>query len=150
MIDFTIETAIERPVGDVFAYVSDPGKLATWQTNTVSAVQESDGPFGLGTRVREVHRAPGGKELASVVEVSAFATDRTLALHVVEGTPIHVRITFEPIASGTLMRFQPHGELTGLMRLVEPLLAGTLRRQFAQHCGTLKSVLESPSPGGSA
>ena len=37
MIDFTIDTQIARPVGDVFAYVTDPDKLATWQTNTVSA-----------------------------------------------------------------------------------------------------------------
>jgi uncharacterized protein YndB with AHSA1/START domain len=38
MIDFTIETEIERPPAEVFAYVTDPTKLATWQTNTVSAV----------------------------------------------------------------------------------------------------------------
>ena len=92
MIDFTIETHIERPVADVFGYVSDPGKLATWQTNTVSAVQEGDGPLRLGTRLREVHRAPGGKELASVVEVSEYEPDRTFALRVVEGTPVHLRI----------------------------------------------------------
>src|SRR5688500_1290501 len=109
MIDFTIETTIDRPVGEVFAYVTDPGKLATWQTNTVAAVQEGDGPLQLGTRLREVHKAPGGKELESVVEVAELEPDRVFALRVVEGTPVHLRITFEPAGSGTLMHFRAHG-----------------------------------------
>jgi uncharacterized protein YndB with AHSA1/START domain len=142
MIDFTIETQIERPVTDVFGYVSDPGKLATWQTNTVSAVQEGDGPLRLGTRLREVHRAPGGKELASVVEVSEYEPDRTFALRVVEGTPVHLRIDFEPADSGTLMGFRAYGQLTGPMRLAQPLLQRVLKRQFAGQCATLKQLLE--------
>src|SRR5450631_4392365 len=72
MIQFTVGTEIARPPSEVFAHVTDPAKLATWQTNTISAVAESDQPFGLGTRVREVHRAPGGKQLASLVEVSEY------------------------------------------------------------------------------
>ena len=142
MIDFTIETSIRRPVADVFSYVSDPHRLATWQTNTVSAVQESDGPFGLGTRVREVHRAPGGRELESLVEVSEFQPDETLALRVVEGTPIHLRITFEPTDGGTLMRLRPHGRLSGVMGLAQPLIKHMLRRQFTRQCATLKHLLE--------
>jgi uncharacterized protein YndB with AHSA1/START domain len=147
MIDFTIDTQIDRPQAGVFGYVTDPGKLATWQTNTVSAVQEGDGPLGLGTRLREVHRAPGGKELESVVEVSEYEPDRTFALRVVEGTPVHLRITFEPAGRGTLMRFRAHGQLTGPMRFAQPLLQRLLRRQFTQQCATLKRVLEDgPAP----
>ena len=147
MIDFTIETTIHRPVDDVFAYVTDPSQLANWQTNTVSAIQEGDGPFGLGTRLREVHRAPGGKELESLVEVSEFKPNRALALQVREGTPIHLRITFQPTDQGTLMRLQPHGQLTGVMRLAQPVLQRTLKHQFERHCATLKSLLESgPEP----
>jgi len=52
VIRFTINTDIDRPVGDVFAYVTDPQKLPTWQTNTVSVVQEGDGPLRVGTRLR--------------------------------------------------------------------------------------------------
>ena len=45
MIDFTIETPIERPAGEVFAYVTDLDRLATWQTNTVSSTLEGPGPL---------------------------------------------------------------------------------------------------------
>jgi uncharacterized protein YndB with AHSA1/START domain len=141
MIDFTIDTQIDRPVAEVFGYVTDPDKLATWQTNTVSAVREGDGPLGAGTRLREVHRAPGGKQLESVVEVSEYEPDRTFALRVVEGTPVHLRITLEPAGRGTLMHFRVHGQLTGPMRLAQPLLRRVLARQFASHCATLKRVM---------
>ncbi len=142
MIEFSVQTRIERPPSEVFAYSTDAGRLATWQTNTVSAVQEGDGPLGVGTRLREVHRAPGGRELASVVEVSEYEPDRTFALRVVEGTPVHARMTFAPSGGGTLLRFDAFGRLTGPMRLAEPLLQLTLKRQFAKQCATLKRVLE--------
>jgi uncharacterized protein YndB with AHSA1/START domain len=144
MIDFTIETEIARPVSAVFAYVTDPSKLPTWQTSTVSATQEDTDPLGLGTRLREVHRAPGGKELASRVEVSEYEADRAFALHMLEGAlPLDARITFEPTPQGTQIRFRTHGQPTGAMRLAQPLLRRTLKRQFARDCATLKRVLES-------
>lgn len=142
MIEFTIETYIERPVTDVFDHVSDPDKLASWQTNTISSTQEGDGPIGVGTRLREIHRTPGGKELESVVEVSEYEPDRTFALRVVEGTPVHLRISLEPSGRGTLMRFRSHGALTGRMRFAQPFLQRVLKRQFAKQCATLKRVLE--------
>ena len=147
MIDFTIETEIARPVSAVFAYVTDPSKLATWQTSTVSATQEDTGPLGLGTPLREVHRAPGGTELASRVEVSEYEPDRTFALHMLEGAlPLDARITFEPTGQGTQIRFRTHGQATGAMRLAQPLLRRSLKRQFARDCATLKHVLESTPP----
>lgn len=142
MIDFTIETQIARPVPDVFRYVTDPEKLPTWQTNTVSAVPESSGALGLGSRLRELHRAPGGKLLESVVEVTAYEPDQTFELEVVEGVPVHAHMTFQPADGGTLFRFRAHGRLTGVMRLAQPLLQVTLRRQFAGQCAELKRVLE--------
>jgi uncharacterized protein YndB with AHSA1/START domain len=143
MIDFTVETPIERPADEVFAYVTDPGKLATWQTNTVSSTLVEPGPMRVGTRLREVHRGPGGKEFPSLVEVSQYEPGRQFALRVIEGTPVHADMTFEPTGSGgTRMRFRAHGTLTGPMRLAEPLLGRMLRKQFTQQCTTLKHLLE--------
>jgi uncharacterized protein YndB with AHSA1/START domain len=142
MIDFTVETQIARPVHDVFAYAIDPDRLPTWQTNTVSAERLDDGPYGVGSRVREVHRAPGGKELESIVEVTAYEPDRAFALEVREGTPIHAQLTFEPADGGTRMRLRAHGGLTGPTRLIQPLVGRMLRKQFTEQVATLKRVLE--------
>jgi uncharacterized protein YndB with AHSA1/START domain len=143
MIDVTIDTEIERPPAEVFAYATDPAKLATWQTNTISAEPQGHGPLQVGSRIREVHRAPGGKELPSVVEVSELVPDRVFALRMVEGAlPIHAHMTFDPTERGTLVRFRAYGQPTGAMRLAQPLLRRTLRKQFAEHCATLKRVLD--------
>ena len=142
MIDFTVETRIARPVHDVFAYATAPEHLPSWQTNTVSATREDSGPYGVGSRLREVHRAPGGKELESVVEVVEYTPDRVFALEVKEGTPIHAHVTFDPADGGTRVRFRAHGTLSGPARIIEPLLARMLRKQFTQHVATLKQVLE--------
>src|SRR3954462_3330122 len=135
MIDFTLGIHLVRAPADVFDYVSDPERLPAWQTNPVSSVP--DGPMALGTRLREVHRAPGGKELVSVVEVSEFDPGRVFALRVVEGTPVHVRITLEPNGDGTRMRFRAYGRLSGPTRLLQPVLGLTFKRQFSQQLQTL-------------
>ena len=146
MIELTVHTEIARSRADVFAYVTDPGKLATWQTNTVSAVPEGPLPLAVGSRLREVHRAPGGKELASLVEVTEYEPDRAFAMHIVEGPlPLDSRITFDPSDDGTRMRFDVHGQPGGAMRLAQPILRRTLKRQFAGYCDTLKRILEDPS-----
>jgi uncharacterized protein YndB with AHSA1/START domain len=148
MIEFVIETDIARPVAVVFAYVTDPAKLATWQTNTVSVTVEGDGSFGVGTRLREIHRVPGGKQLPSIAEVSEYELDRVFALQVLEGPlPMNARITFEAATIGTRVGFTVQGESGGALRVAQPLLARALKRQFAGHCDTLKTVLEQDQPG---
>lgn len=149
MVDFTIETEIARPPGEVFAFVTDPAKLALWQTNTVSAVAESDGPIGLGSRIREVHRAPGGKNMASLVEVTEYEPDRVFGMRTIEGPPIHGRTTLDPSARGTRFRFRVYGQPVGAMRLAEPILKLTLRRSFGRSCATLKRILEADTSASS-
>jgi hypothetical protein len=63
----------------------------------------------------------------------------------VEGTPVHARMTFEPTQDGTLLRFAAHGRLRGPLRLAQPLLQRTLKRQFSRDCARLKRVLEGPA-----
>jgi uncharacterized protein YndB with AHSA1/START domain len=143
VIDFTIETDIKRPVAEVFAYVTDPAKLATWQTNTVSAMAEDGAPLHLGSRLREVHRGPGGRQLSSLVEVSELVPDRLFALRAVEGPlPVDARLSVEPSESGTRLRFRVRGEPTGPLRFLQPVMRFALKRQFREHCATLKRVLE--------
>jgi len=145
VIDFTIETDINRPVAEVFAYVTDPAKLATWQTNTVSAVAEDGAPVHVGTRLREVHRGPGGRQLSSLVEVSELVPDRLFALRTIEGPlPVDARISVEPSESGARLSFNVRGEPTGPLRFLQPGMRMALKRQFREHCATLKRVLEQP------
>ena len=144
MIDFTVHTQIMRTPAEVFDYVADPSKLVTWQTNTVVAELLGDGPMGVGARLREVHRGPGGRELESVVEVSAYDPGRAFGLRMVEGSlPIDADLTFEQSEVGTLLAFRVHGQPAGAARVAQPVLRVVLKRQFSGYCASLKRVLEA-------
>ena len=143
MFDFTIETEIERTPAEVLAaYVTDATKLATWQTNTVSAVPETDGPLAWGPgsgksterpaerRSRSSSRSPSTNPIA--YWDCAMSRDR----------PVGGRITVEPTEQGTRFRLRVYGPPTGASRLAEPLLRFILKRNFQRFCTTLKRVLE--------
>lgn len=145
MIKFHIPIEIDRPVGDVFGYVTDPDKLSSWQTNTKLVEKQTDGPFGLGTRLHEVHVGPGGRELHSVVEISQYEANQRVELRIVEG-PLAVDglFVFAPTSAGTTrLELFGTGRPAGAMRLASPLLKLAVRRQFAGNLRTLKNVMEN-------
>ena len=48
---------IDRPVADVWDFVHDWTNDRLWQTTLRESEQLTDGPVGVGTRVREQRRA---------------------------------------------------------------------------------------------
>jgi uncharacterized membrane protein len=147
MIEFTTAIEIDRPVHEVFAYVTDPAKLPCWQTNTVEVTQLTDAPLRVGTQLREVHRAPGGRRLESLVEVTELEPDRAFALRILDGPlPVDGRFLFAPAGGTGRTRVAVHGSGTprGPLRLLAPVMSRVLRRQFASHLAALRQALENP------
>jgi carbon monoxide dehydrogenase subunit G len=141
-IELTID--VDRPVEEVFAYVTDPAKLAQWQPNVASVTKETDGPMVAGTRLREVRRGPFGRTVEALVEVAAYEVNRRFDLRIVSGPlPINGRNEFRASDGGTRIDFVAEGQLGGALRLAESLLARGLRRQFKGYYVRLKDVLES-------
>jgi len=140
-IDQQVEIA--RPVADVFAYVTDPGKLPEWQDTTVSVTNETGGPLGTGTRLREVRRAPFGKTVESLVEVATYEPDTAFALRILDG-PLKVdgAYRFAGHDGHTHVDFTAEGDIGGPLKLATPLIRRTLARQFAAYHRRLKEVLE--------
>ncbi|HEX6461438.1 MAG TPA: SRPBCC family protein [Thermoleophilaceae bacterium] len=128
----------------VFDCVTDPSRLTSWQTTKTSVEQLTDGPPGLGTRVRERTKPPGAKEFEQVVEFTEFERPRRLHVHVVEGPyPIDATYSFRPDGAGTSVTFVAEGPLGGLMRLAEPVLRRAMARQFAGYHEKLRRQVEA-------
>jgi uncharacterized membrane protein len=141
-VDLTVQ--VNRPVEEVFAYLTDPANLAEWQTNVVSVTKETDGPVASGTRFREVRRGPFGRTVAAIVEVSRYEESRRFDLRIVSGPlPIDGRNEFAAVDGATRIEFVAEGELRGALRLVAPVLGRLLRRQFENDYARLKEALES-------
>ena len=136
--------SVARAPEVVFDYVVDPSKLATWQTAHTSVEQLTEGPPGLGTRVRERTKPGAGKEFEQIVEFVEFDRPRRLRVHVVEGPyPIDGTWTFEPDGEGTRVSFTAEGELRGAMRAFEPAFKRLVARQFAGYHRNLRRNVES-------
>lgn len=135
---------VKCPPEAVFDYVTDPSKLASWQTAITAVEQLTDGPPGLGTRVRERTKPPGGKEFEQVVEFTEFSRPERLHVHIVEGPyPVDGTWSFEASDGGTRVQFAAEGQLRGAMKLMEPVAARMLARQFAGYHRRLRDRVEA-------
>jgi carbon monoxide dehydrogenase subunit G len=134
---------VARPPEAVFDYLTDPSKLAEWQTAKTSVELLTDGPPRRGSRIRERNKAPGGKEFEQVVEFTEFDRPRRVHTHIVEGPyPVDGTWTFEPGGAGTRVQFVAEGQLKGAMRLLGPLAARMIARQFRGYHEHLRRNLE--------
>jgi uncharacterized protein YndB with AHSA1/START domain len=138
--DFEVARAPET----VFDYLTNPANLAEWQTSKASVEQLTDGPPGLGTRVRERTKPPGAKEFVQIVEFTEFDRPRRVHVHIVEGPyPVDGTWSFVPAGEGTHVHFAAEGDLRGPMRLAQPLIKRMMSRQFAGYHENLRRRLEA-------
>jgi carbon monoxide dehydrogenase subunit G len=135
---------VGRPPAEVFAYMTDPVNLASWQPSKVSVQPLTDGPPRLGYRIRERTRI-GVRQWDQVVEFTEFEPGRAFATHIVEGAvPVDGRWTFDAEGpSGTRVHFVAEGELTGPMRFLEPLLRRGIARSFRRYHALLARNVEA-------
>jgi uncharacterized protein YndB with AHSA1/START domain len=138
-VEHTVE--IDRPIEEVFAYLTDVERLPEWQAS-VSEVH-ADGPVGAGSRFRDV-REFMGRRAASTLEVSTYEPPRRFSLRVVEG-PIQYEIdhTLEEVGDRTSVRFSGRGETTRVPRLLRGVVERAVERQLVQDADALKRVLET-------
>ena len=148
MISFGFPIDVARPVGEVFAYVTDPSNLPEWQ-ETDHVEQLTPGAVTTGTRFREIHHVLG-RRLESISEVSAYELERRFDLRIVS-LPARVadRWTFEAIPEGTRVHFATEGRARALLRPFESFIAGVLERRRRENHARLKRALEGQGPGSS-
>jgi carbon monoxide dehydrogenase subunit G len=135
---------VGRPPGEVFAYMIDPANLASWQTSKVSVEPLTDGPPRKGYRIKERTKI-GLRQWDQVVEFSEFEPGRALSTHIVEGSmPVDGRWTMQADhADGTHVQFVAEGKLSGVMRLLEPLVRRGIARSFRHYHALLARNVET-------
>jgi carbon monoxide dehydrogenase subunit G len=132
-------TTIARPIVEVFDFLADARNEPTWLPGARSVEKTSEGPVGLGTTFVG-HYARAGR-----VDLELIEFERP------------TRLTFR--ARSSIVEFDDAVELTerdgvtqldarmsadprGAMRLVAPVMARTMRRQFSDNWDHLRSALE--------
>jgi hypothetical protein len=137
---------IEQSPEEVFAFVTTPENDHLWVSTAVERHRESQGPIGIGSRIRAVDRFLG-RRVESVFEITEHEPNTRSSIRL-EG-PIVARGSYllEPLDGRTLFRWILDADpgLGGLYlgKVTDPLVTLLFRRRLRFDLRQLKHVLEA-------
>lgn len=142
MIQVEKSVVINKPVAEVFQYVSNGATAPKWQGGVEAIIPEGP-PNVVGSKYTEVRKFMG-QEMKSTLEITAFEQNARWAAKVLKGpVPYQVTVTFEPSAGGTKMTTRVEGEPTGFFKVAEGMFRGQLEKSLEEDGQRLKGILEA-------
>lgn len=143
MIKIRNSFQINRPVEEVFAFVTNIDKLPLWAGPVTEAKQTSEGPIGVGTTQTQTAQFLGRK-VETNQEVTEYELNKKFSTKATSGPlPMEVRYTFESVDGGTMVQLEGDVAAGGFFALAEPIAGRMLQRQTDADAVTLKELLES-------
>jgi uncharacterized protein YndB with AHSA1/START domain len=141
-----IETVfIARPPREVFDYLTDGRNRPQWDATVISEEVTSEGPVGVGSTIYTRMRAMG-REVDFHWLVTAFDPPTRMAIVSTEGMlPTSTILDFAASGAGCTATATIEGDPPGMLRIVEPMIAGGVRSTLAEGLARAKVVLESGS-----
>ena len=135
---------INRPVEEVFAYVSTVESQPEWATPPIEVRKDTPGPPKEGDTFTGVAKFLG-RRFETPYRITSIESNRQFSYHATGGPVPDQRWTFacEEVSRGTRLTMVVEGEPGGFFRLAEPIVARALRRELRGNLETLKDVLES-------
>ena len=145
--DVTIATEISRPAIEVFNFLADGENMPRWMDQIDSVVQTSSGGAAKGTSYKyKMRRGP-----ESTFEWCEFEPNRRLAW---TGPPIEGTVgsiatdgsyTLEERDGTTQVTVSFRPEMSGMKKLIRPMMRRSLRRVFVADFARLRDILEKRS-----
>jgi uncharacterized membrane protein len=144
MFTVDIGTVINRPVEEVFAFLSNFENWPKWAAGLIEARKTSDGPIGRGTIWRSVSNVLG-QRVESEAEVTEYEPNRKIRWKYKPGAIQQAKgqATFDRVEGGTRVGLTLEGESGGLLKLAEPVFANLAKRQFEAGLANLKDLMEA-------
>ena len=101
MIKVELNIEIQRPVAEVFAFVTNPANDAKWQEGLIESRLVSEGPMGVGSKLHDARKFLGMK-MESDLEVTGYEPNKLFSLKVASGPmQFEIKQTFEAVGGGT-------------------------------------------------
>lgn len=135
---------IDRPSGEVFAFLDDVTNNTRWLKGMQSCTWTTEPPVHIGSRYEQVARFLG-KEIRTSFEVTAHEPDRRVAIESREGSsfPLTVTREVELIDDGRSRVIETvESDPSGFYRVAQPLLRAMVARNIARDYRALKALLE--------
>ena len=145
MIRIQASVTVNRPLEEVFRFMTDNQNALQWQSGLLEARVTND-VVGVGKTWVDVVQFLGRRiEVAS--ELTEFEPLRVVGFKSTSGPiPLEGRYAFEPDGEGTKITFAMQGEAGGFFKLAEPIVARSTQRQWETNLANLKDLLEQQAP----
>ena len=134
---------MSRPPDEVFAFVSDARNRPLWDQSVDTEQLTSPEPIGVGSTVRTGLRSMG-RDYVLTWEITEH---EPLGRQTIESTsgPFPTTLAYQLSArdGGTLVAFSVTGRPTGILRLLQPLIARNTQKNLARGFPRLKRLLET-------
>jgi len=141
-----VEESIEinRPLQEVFDYVSDVGNYPEWMAHALEVLKDSEGPPQQNDRFTVAIKSVG-RRFETPYERTSYEAYRQYTDRAVGGPIPNQRweCTFQEVPGGTRLTRAVDAELGSLLKLLEPLQKRAVERQLRKDLQTLKEVLEA-------
>jgi uncharacterized membrane protein len=141
---------IDRPVQDVFAYVTSLDQWPEWRRDVVGGRVLTEGDLRAGSRARGLAKVLGQTITIDVV-VTVLEPGAAFGYRPVNGPLLTDNLyTFGSQDGGTLVTLTDDIRLPGIARVLLPVVAGLVRSAYRKNLTGLKAILEAqpPRPGG--
>ena len=133
---------INKPVEEVFAFVTDVANFSKWDAQAGGTEQISEGPVELGSRFRGSYDFMG-RTMQWISEVTEFEPNKKAVQKITMGpTEMTMGWYLEPVEGGTKFTVRSEGPTGGLAKLAGPLMDRTMKQQMKDNLAALKAVLE--------
>ena len=143
MARIEINLVINRPIEEVFAFVSNSENLPRWRSTSLEVKKTSEGSLGVGSTFKGRFTFLGRQFDGNVI-VTAYETNRAYASKIAEGPfPLETGYTLEPVENGTHVTFVVEGAPGGFFKFAEPLVVSMAKRAYDTDLQNLKEMLEA-------
>ena len=138
MLEFENTIAIERPIDEVFAFLSDFENIPKWNYYVLEVRQLSESPIGIGTTYHQLRKTD--QQDFHIIE---FEPNHTLAVKTLPQSSPSFERRFTLYEEGDTTRIRDQWKLdTGRPALLERLARGRVKSAVSENLTKLKELLQ--------
>jgi uncharacterized membrane protein len=129
---------IDRPIGEVFAFLSNFENIPKWNYYVLEVRQLSDNPIGVGTTYHQVRKTD-----EQDFRITEFEGNRAIAIKTLPQSSPSFERRFTLYEAGGTTRTRDEWKLdTGRPPVLERLTGGRVNSAVAENLAKLKELLE--------
>jgi uncharacterized membrane protein len=143
VIAFDTDVRIDRPIDEVYSYVSNPLNFPRWNSAVRAVRLTSAGEYGTGSTYLMERELPTGRAV-NELQVLASERPREFVIRTIAGpTPFLYRYRFAGANDETAVELEAEVELPGAAAFLPRLARRAVKRGVDDNLATLKQILEA-------